>query len=275
MFPAGLLSSFARELITLLIEGNTLKMGNIDDNAINTHLSSRPSGFNSGTGSNNASGSASGSGSNNASASGSGPGVRPSESPEELRVRTSRELAQEHERYHRDLAVRNQAQAQAQAQGRAFLRDNNPQRARVIQAADVATHMPDILERQRLQEAEQARLRQITIANYARENAGRLQAFANSPGDIGFLVPDPQGIGARGYIHRGINQPYARDLAAELRNQDVAGKLFQPRLDNNAKRFLAGALPHIRPEVYGPNPSAVNNASMVVQNTIRQLERMN
>lgn len=135
--------------------------------------------------------------------------------------------------------------------------------------------MPEIRERQRQYELELARTRQIQIAEQARIRQEKLQIFANSGGDVGYLIPDPQGIGARGYIHQGINQPYARELAAELKNQGVAGKAYPPKLDANAKSFLAQALPYIRPEAYGQNPSTSANTSMIVSQTIRKLEKMN
>lgn len=116
--------------------------------------------------------------------------------------------------------------------------------------------------------------KQAIIDRYSGVNQNNLLQFLASGGDPGFHVQDPQGIGARGYNHGGINQPYASSLAQELKNQGVSGKTYYPKLDANAKRFLADALPHIRPEVYGPQPSVVNNASMIVQATIKKLEKM-
>jgi len=69
----------------------------------------------------------------------------------------------------------------------------------------------------------QAERHEALLATRARQNAQALRDLLNSGGDPGYLVPDPQGIGTRGYIDGGINQPYARELAAELRKQDVAG----------------------------------------------------
>ena len=111
-------------------------------------------------------------------------------------------------------------------------------------------------------------------ADCAVRNARGLHHLLTSGGDPGYLVPDPQGIGARGYIHGGINQPYAKDLAAELSSQNLCGKRVIPKLDANAKRFLAQALPHIRPEVYGEYPSAINPTAMIVNPTIVKLSLM-
>lgn len=146
--------------------------------------------------------------------------------------------------------------------------------ARPIQEANQADRMAEVRERQAQYEQELERSKQIKKGERARINAADLQTFANSGTDVGYSVADPQGIGARGYIHQGVNQPYARALAEALKNQGVAGKTYYPKLDANAKTFLAQALPYIRPEVYGANPTASGNTSMIVVKTIRELEKM-
>jgi len=150
----------------------------------------------------------------------------------------------------------------------------NRDRARQLHDAQVAAAMPEVQRRQAEYEAERNLIKQDAILRNARLHAESLQAFENSPGNNGYRVPDASGIGNRGYEHRGINQPFARDLAAAIKAQDVVGKTTEPKLDANAKRFLAGALPYIRPELYGPNPTSSGSCCMIVNKTIRQLERM-
>lgn len=248
VLPAGIITRLASELAITLVNGNSLKQG-VDGPIVTTEL------FTS-AGKRSPSPTASG--------SSSGPATHNMSSP------TARQLSEQRAKFLSESANRNLAQAQ----GSDFARNHFRNQSRVIQEAEAAQNMPGVMERQRQYELELARTRQIRIAESARASALQLQAFTNSGGDVGFLIPDTQGIGARGYIHQGINQPYARLLAGELKNQAVAGKTFDPKLDANAKRFLAQALPYIRPEVYGPTPTAHGNSSMIIGQTIRKLEKM-
>lgn len=248
MLPAGIITRLASEIANSLINVNGLKQG-IDGPIVTTELFSS---------SGNRSPSPTASGSNSS---------QPSQNPGSL---IARQLSEQRARSLAESANRNIAEAQ----GSDFARNHFRNLPRVIQEAEAAEKMPDVRERQRQYELELARTKQIKIAEQARIHAAQLQTLANSGGDVGFLVPDPQGIGARGYIHQGVNQPYARELAGALKNQGLAGKTYSPKLDENAKRFLAQALPYIRPEVYGPNPSVSGNSSMIIGQTIRKLEKM-
>lgn len=72
----------------------------------------------------------------------------------------------------------------------------------------------------------------------------------------------------------GINQPFAGILANELERQCVTGPLEFPMLAPDAGRFLAGALRHLRPEVYGPNPTITGKNFMIRKKFIRQLRNI-
>lgn len=118
-------------------------------------------------------------------------------------------------------------------------------------------------------------LHESAKAERARLSAHALRLLRESGGEPGYLVPDPHGIGARGYVYGGINQPYARELAAELSRQGVAGKMgVTPKLDANAQNFLAQALPYIRQEVFGSVPTSVKSTAMIVGPTIEALRVM-
>lgn len=249
MLPAGIITRLASEIANSLINVNGLKQG-VDGITVTTELFSS---------SGNRSPSPTASGSNNSQAS---------QTPGSL---IARNLSEQRARSLAELANRNIAEAQ----GSDFARNHFRRFPRLVQEADVAERLPGVQERQRLYEQELARAKQIKVAEQARIHATLLQTFTNSGGDVGFLIPDPQGIGARGYVHQGINQPYARVLAEALKNQNISGKTYNPKLDANAKRFLAQALPHIRPEVFGPNPSATGNPCMIIRQTIIKLEKMN
>lgn len=85
-------------------------------------------------------------------------------------------------------------------------------------------------------------------------------------------VPDPDGIGARGYVPRGINQPYATHVANVLERQNVALDRTTPNMDSTAQRFLAHAAADLRPTLYGVNPIGRDNR--VVEQIITRLKRI-
>jgi len=108
----------------------------------------------------------------------------------------------------------------------------------------------------------------------ARQSAILLQLLADNS-NPNVMVEDTDGLGTRGYIHDGINQPYAKNIALELERQKVAGNFYQPNMDSNANKFLAQALPHLRSHVFGPNPTAHGSSAMIVNDVIKALKKMN
>ena len=70
-------------------------------------------------------------------------------------------------------------------------------------------------------------------------------------------INDPQGIGARGYIPNGNNQPYATNIANALQhhkeNTTTDSAYHLPRMDARAERFFLDWARYNKPELYS-NP---------------------
>jgi hypothetical protein len=88
------------------------------------------------------------------------------------------------------------------------------------------------------------------------------------------LIEDTANIGARGYVHNNPNlpnQPYASSIADYLEQQNIVSSDVIPNMDARANQFLVQALIHLRPEVYGPNPSAMGKNLMITKEFIKRL----
>lgn len=139
-----------------------------------------------------------------------------------------------------------------------------------LQQAAVAQERLERIEVKRINDA--AHKETIRLERAA-HNAQDLQTLSRNF-NPNVMVPDPHNIGARGYVPGGINQPYARAIAAELETQDVAGRLILPNMDAAANRFLAQALPYLKPEAFGQHPTAVGYNSMITKKVIKDLKNM-
>jgi len=258
------------ETYTIGLGEGTINSGTINSGTINsgTYFSSNNPSNNSNSGSipnNNSS-----SNSNNNS-TGSSSTSRPLSEQEltDLRARTIVTLPQARNRYINSL----QAQERALNEGRAFADSHSPNQPRLIQMVQIANNAPETQHRIELAEARERENRQRLIGQRTRENANLLRELSTSNNPNTF-VPDPSGIGVRGYIHGGTNQPYASEIANELVNQNVVGRTSIPNMNLDANRFLASALPHLRPNVFGANPGVSGNTSMVTRDVIRALRNM-
>lgn len=96
--------------------------------------------------------------------------------------------------------------------------------------------------------------------------------YNSTPTDV--AVADPTLLGERGYIPGGPNQPYAANIANAMANQNVTGTYSYPRLDPNARRFLADYLQYRRPDVFGPNPTVVRDIVKVSEAVLKDLRKM-
>jgi len=256
MLPAGLISGVVRESAFILLENNSLKAG-VGQIHSGVYFSSTNPGFG---------GSAGGPG---GSAGGPGGSI---ESSSQLRDRAIRELQEQHAIYLANV----QAEEMTRREGQRFV-DNYEARQNRLEAQ----LEPDRLDEEARIRAYQtfrnrapvAQDRSQHVANRARLNSASLQSLSANF-DPNIVVPDVNGIGVRGYVHGGINQPFAQEVASELERQDVSGGFSVPNMDLTANRFLATALVHLRPEVYGPNPTVSGANSMITRTIIHKLRNM-
>lgn len=144
-----------------------------------------------------------------------------------------------------------------------------------VQQPPVPGSMEDIQARQRAYEAGLERQRVLERVRLSAQAHQHLAQFSNATSINDVVIVDPTQIGVRGYIPGGPNQPFARNLANELVNQDTVGVFKQPSLDPNARRFLAAVLPGFRPEVYGPNATLARNTPMISRGDITKLRNLN
>ena len=118
--PAGLITAMAREIVSLLIEGNSLKLGTGDISSGALFSSSNP-GYNLGTGSSSNTG--------YSSASCSSSGVTVNESDADFRARARRQLEEQRAVY----TARKEAKDMFRRQGQTFAMSHSPEEPRLIQ----------------------------------------------------------------------------------------------------------------------------------------------
>ena len=104
---------------------------------------------------------------------------------------------------------------------------------------------------------------------YKQQRLARFLAKDPAPHEL-VTVADPEGIGVRGFMPRGVNQPYATNIANSFVKENISPYYKEPyNLDPNAKRFLVYFLKIRKVDVYGI--SATKDTISLVSNEIVKL----
>lgn len=88
-------------------------------------------------------------------------------------------------------------------------------------------------------------------------------------------INDAEGLGVRGYVPNGINQPYGKRIAEALehhKNNSTNCPYNIPNMDGNAERFFRAWADHQRPELF-VNPRPGVNVYLNTRETIKMLKR--
>ena len=99
-----------------------------------------------------------------------------------------------------------------------------------------------------------------------------LRDWANTSSPDAVVIPDPNNIGARGFVPGNNNREYLSQILAHV--QLDGGRTFLPNVDPTARRFFAAAVRHVRPELYGSDPTVRGNPWFINQDTIKKLKKL-